>query len=76
LAGARTVSVRSAFDDESGWQIFQGSALPPAANRDGSRAVHFKLTDNRKSFFLTTPRQKCFLPAHPQFRLKLNENIL
>jgi hypothetical protein len=44
LAGARTVSVRSAFDDESNRRIFKAPPLPPAANRDGSRSGHFKLS--------------------------------
>jgi hypothetical protein len=44
LAGARTVSVRSTFDDESDRRIFKAPPQPPAANRDGSRSVHFKLT--------------------------------
>jgi hypothetical protein len=44
ICGARTVSVRSAFDDESDWRIITAPSLPPAANRDGSRSVYFKLT--------------------------------
>jgi hypothetical protein len=47
LAGARTVSVRSAFDDQSNRRIFKAPPLPPAANRDGSRSGHFKLTHYR-----------------------------
>jgi hypothetical protein len=48
LAGARTVSVRSAFDDQSNRRIFKAPPLPPAANRDGSRSAHFKLTHYRE----------------------------
>jgi hypothetical protein len=40
LAGARTVSVRSTFDDESNRRIFKIPPLPSAANRDGSRSGH------------------------------------
>jgi hypothetical protein len=42
--GTRTVSVRSTFDDESNRRIFQVPPPPRAANRDGSRSGHFKLT--------------------------------
>jgi hypothetical protein len=47
LAGARTVSVRSAFGGESSRRVFKIQPLPTAANRDGSRAGHFKLTHCR-----------------------------
>jgi hypothetical protein len=42
LGGARTVSVRSTFNDESNRRIFKAPLRPPAANRDGSRSGHFK----------------------------------
>jgi hypothetical protein len=56
LIGARTVSVRSAFDRRSANLIFKAfSSLPAAASRDGSRSNRFKRYHYRSfKIFLAT----------------------